>query len=380
MIPEISRYALDGRRGMEFTLRPWRTDDAESVAALADNAKIAANLRDGFPHPYTSDNARAFIAACLGADETSKLFYAIDIGGAAAGSIGVFGKDDVYRKTAELGYWLGEPFWGGGVMTRAVYLICRIAFSKLDIVRIEAEPYAWNAASRRVLEKTGFELEGVLEKNVFKNGALGDSCVYALIRGDLDREALGGLDKERLWELFPVVLSDYRDEWVMYFMLEKTVLEYFVGPENIFRISHIGSTAVPGLLSKPTVDILPEIKSGVDCQALITAMRLAGYGLNYRPDKASPHLTFIRGYTSEGFRGQVFHVHVRYPGDWDELYFRDYLRADPCAAEQYAGLKRSLLKDYVNDRDGYTGAKTDFIRRATERARAQLGQIYGAES
>ena len=361
---------------MDFTLRPWQPEDAESVAELADNEKIASNLRDGFPHPYSMEAARAFVASRILSDEKNELSYAIDIAGRAAGSIGIFRKADVYRKSAELGYWLGEPYWGKGVMTAAVYLMCRIAFSRLDIVRIEAEPFARNQDSRRVLEKAGFELEGILKKSVYKNGALGDSCVFALIRNDLDWEVLGRLSLPELWERFPVVLSAYREEWARFYALEKSVLEHFVGAENIYRISHIGSTSVPGLLAKPTVDILLEIKWDTDLDALKDAMRRAGYGLNHRPDKPWPHLTFIRGYTAEGFYGQVFHVHIRYPGDWDELYFRDYLRAHREAADLYASMKTELSEDYKNDRDGYTAAKTGFIELAVQSAREEYGKVY----
>lgn len=361
---------------MDFTLRRWRAEDADSVAELANNAKIAVNLRDAFPHPYTMDNARAFVASCILSDETKDLFYAVDVGGRAAGSIGVFRKDDVYKKSAELGYWLGEPYWGKGVMTAAVYLMCRVAFSKLDIVRIAAEPFAHNKASLRVLEKAGFDVEGVLKKSVVKNGALGDSCVCALIRSDMDWEELSRLSQRELWEKFPVILSAHRPAWALNFALEKRVLEHFVGADNIRRVSHIGSTAVPGLPAKPTVDILLEIRWETDVEALKKAMLRAGYGLNIRPETPPPHLTFIRGYTAEGFLGQAFHVHLRYPGDWDELYFRDYLRAHPEACDMYAALKSELAEDYKNDRDGYTEAKTGFIELAVESARAELGPIH----
>jgi ribosomal-protein-alanine N-acetyltransferase len=112
------------------------------------------------------------------------ILRAIDIDGIAVGSIGIFLKDDVYCKSAELGYWLGEPFWGKGIMTQAVKQICKMAFEKYDIVRIFAEPYADNTASRRVLEKAGFRLEGILRKSVYKKGQIMDSCIYALIKDE----------------------------------------------------------------------------------------------------------------------------------------------------------------------------------------------------
>jgi ribosomal-protein-alanine N-acetyltransferase len=163
---------------MEFELRPWRMEDAPVLARHANNKKIADNLRDGFPHPYTPDDAKRFISACLSAGETRQCLRAISIDGEAAGSIGVFLKEDVYAKDAELGYWLAEPYWGRGVMTKAVRDITARAFAVYDIVRIFAEPFAENAASRRVLERAGFTLEGVLKQSVYKNGRIQDSCIY----------------------------------------------------------------------------------------------------------------------------------------------------------------------------------------------------------
>lgn len=167
---------------MDFTLRKWEITDAQSLAAYANNFKIALNLRDAFPHPYTLCNAQSFIESCIASDESCKCLRAIDVDGQAVGSIGIFKKDDVYRLSAELGYWLGEPFWGRGIITAAVVRMCQDIFSRWDIVRIFAEPFAQNAGSRRVLEKAGFKLEGILEKSVCKKGVLQDSCIYALLR------------------------------------------------------------------------------------------------------------------------------------------------------------------------------------------------------
>lgn len=167
---------------MEFELRPWRMGDVPALARHANNKKIADNLRDGFPHPYTPDDAMRFISACLSDGEARNCLRAISINGEAAGSIGVFLKEDVYAKSAELGYWLAEPYWGRGIMTQAVRDITAHAFAVYDIVRIFAEPFAENAASRRLLERAGFTLEGVLKQSIYKNGRIQDSCVYALLR------------------------------------------------------------------------------------------------------------------------------------------------------------------------------------------------------
>ncbi len=166
---------------MEFCLRPWRLEDAPSIARLANDIEIARWLRDVFPNPYTLKDAQGFIQSCLENGEDS-LCLAIEIDGQAVGSIGLFRGTDVYQKNAELGYWLGREFHGQGVMTQAVREICRMGFARWDIGRIYAEPYASNAGSRRVLEKAGFQLEGILRRSVYKLGETQDSCMYSLLR------------------------------------------------------------------------------------------------------------------------------------------------------------------------------------------------------
>lgn len=168
-----------------FTLRPWRLSDAPAVAEAANNPKIAANLRNAFPSPYTLADAEWYVGDCIAQGEERQLTRAIIIEGEAAGSIGVFRKDDVYEKSAELGYWLSEAHWGRGVMTEAVRQLCREAFGRFDILRIYAEPFADNPGSRRVLEKAGFTCEGTMRNGVFKNGRVHSYCMYALLREEL---------------------------------------------------------------------------------------------------------------------------------------------------------------------------------------------------
>lgn len=167
---------------MEFELRPWQQTDAQDIAVYADNKMVAQNLRDVFPHPYTLEDARQYVDLCIAAGDSRQLCYAVCIDGRASGSIGVFLKDDVYCKSAELGYWLGEPFWGQGIMRRAIMQVCAEAFERYDIVRIFAEPYADNQGSRKALEYAGFVLEGIMRDSVWKNGSLHDSCMYALLK------------------------------------------------------------------------------------------------------------------------------------------------------------------------------------------------------
>jgi [ribosomal protein S5]-alanine N-acetyltransferase len=166
---------------VDFILRPWHIEDITSIAKYANNKKIADNLRDAYPFPYTLEDALVFISG-FSQEDSSYVCRAIEVNGEAAGSIGVFQKDDVYAKSAEMGYWLAEPYWGRGIMTACIRQAAALAFAKLNIVRIFAEPYAYNTGSRRALEKAGFTQEGILKKSIYKNGKIHDSCIYAMVK------------------------------------------------------------------------------------------------------------------------------------------------------------------------------------------------------
>lgn len=172
---------------MNFTLRPWREEDAAAIVPYADDPLVAQNLRDVFPNPYTLADAQGFISSCIEREGRGQLCRAIVVDGKAVGSIALILGDDVYRKSAEVGYWLGRPFWRQGIMTAAVKEMCVLGFGTWDIVRIHGSPYARNAGSRGVLEKAGFTLEGIQRKSVFKNGELLDSCIYARLREEAER-------------------------------------------------------------------------------------------------------------------------------------------------------------------------------------------------
>lgn len=168
------------KAGINFDLREWQPGDAESVAKYANNPKIAQNLRNFFPNPYTLRDAEKYIESCIHANKKEQVMQAIVVHDEVIGSIGVFIKEDVYGKSAEIGYWLGEPFWGQGIMTGAIDQICHFVFNYYDIVRIFAEVFEYNTGSRKALEKAGFQLEGILKKSICKNGRIFDSYLYAL--------------------------------------------------------------------------------------------------------------------------------------------------------------------------------------------------------
>ena len=159
------------------TIRPWRLDDAESLAKHANDRKVWLGLRDLFPHPYTIDDAHELLQKKI--IEQSATIFCIEINGAAVGGIGIHPGQDVHRHTATLGYWLGAEFWGRGIMTEAVAALTDFCFENFPLRRISAEVFANNPASARVLEKAGFTFEGRLKNHVVKDGQLLDSLLYA---------------------------------------------------------------------------------------------------------------------------------------------------------------------------------------------------------
>ena len=161
----------------ECTIRSWQLEDVPSLAKHANNRNVWRNLRDAFPHPYSLDDARSFIRfAVFGHPVTH---FAIEVDGVAGGSIGFVMKQDIYRKTAEIGIWLGEPFWGRGIATEALGALTDYAFSHYDLLRMYAAVFEWNTGSMRALEKAGFVFEARLHKNAVKDGQVIDELIYA---------------------------------------------------------------------------------------------------------------------------------------------------------------------------------------------------------
>ncbi|MGY3664762.1 MAG: GNAT family N-acetyltransferase [Roseburia sp. 1XD42-69] len=163
-------------------IRKWQLKDAGSLAAALSNKKVQDNLRDGLPYPYTEKDGADFISEMLSADENETFAFAITVDDVAVGSIGVFRQGNIHRQTAELGYYIAEKYWGKGIMTEAVKQVCDYVFQKSDIIRIYGEPFAYNTASLRVLEKAGFQYEGTLRNNAVKNGKVLDMKMYAILK------------------------------------------------------------------------------------------------------------------------------------------------------------------------------------------------------
>ena len=170
---------------MNCKIRRWELSDARDLAAALSNKKIQDNLRDGLPYPYTEQDGKEFISAMLAANENDTFAFAITVNGKVIGSIGAFRQGNIHRQTAELGYYIAEEYWGKGIMPEAVKQLCDYVFSNTDIIRIYAEPFAYNIGSCRVLEKAGFQYEGTLRSNALKNGNVFDMKMYSKLKTDL---------------------------------------------------------------------------------------------------------------------------------------------------------------------------------------------------
>jgi RimJ/RimL family protein N-acetyltransferase len=163
-----------------FMLRSLNVDDAFSLAKYADNRDVWINLRDAFPSPYKLSDAEKFISMIK--SNVPETVFAICHQNECIGAIGYKQGKDVERIGAEIGYWIGEPFWGKGIVTGVVKYMTGYIFSQHDVKRIFAVPFAWNKSSHRVLEKTGFELEGRMRCSVIKDGKITDQLLYAFIK------------------------------------------------------------------------------------------------------------------------------------------------------------------------------------------------------
>lgn len=170
---------------MNCKIKKWELTDAGDLARVLSNTKVQDNLRDGLPYPYTEKDGTDYISSMLSADENETFAFAIVSDNKVIGSIGVFRQENIHRQTAELGYCIAEEYWGKGIMTDAVKQICKYVFDKSDIIRIYAEPFAYNTASCRVLEKAGFQYEGTLRSNAVKNGKIIDMKMYSLLKTEI---------------------------------------------------------------------------------------------------------------------------------------------------------------------------------------------------
>ncbi len=184
---------------------------------------------------------------------------------------------------------------------------------------------------------------------------------------------LSEMTLEQLWQLFPIILTPYNPDWKNWYREQQDILSDALPAEQVIRISYVGSTAIGTIWAKPTVDILVEVRKESNLTDLAKLLDGCGYTLMSRQDN---RMSFNLGYTENGFAEKVFHLHLRLEGDHDELYFRDFLIEYPQVAKEYEQLKLSLWKQFEHDRDGYTEAKTAFVRSVTEKARQRYNGRY----
>ena len=179
---------------------------------------------------------------------------------------------------------------------------------------------------------------------------------------------LHNMSLEKLGQLFPVMISEPSENWTDLYKAESQLIVGSFASSDIERIDHIGSTAVPNLKAKPTIDILLQVTEHAGPQKIIETIKSLGYHYTEQPDNPPPHMMFVKGYSISGFQGQAYHVHVRYKGDWNEIYFREYLIKHREIAKEYEKLKLHLATKYKNDREAYTRAKTSFIEKVNKLA------------
>ena len=175
---------------------------------------------------------------------------------------------------------------------------------------------------------------------------------------------LSEMTLEELWQLFPISLTEPKDCWVRYYAEQAIELKRILPKGTV--INHIGSTAIKGIWAKPIVDILVEVSESLQLTDVATILQNNGW---IKMSESAKRISFNKGYTENGFAEKVYHLHLRYIGDNDEIYFRDYLNAHPDIAKQYETLKHGLWKKFEHDRDGYTAAKSDFVAKYTALAK-----------
>ena len=189
--------------------------------------------------------------------------------------------------------------------------------------------------------------------------------------GRVMKKNLAEMSLEELWQLFPIFLTEHQSHWKEWYAEEEKRLRKLLPQTE--RISHIGSTAIPSIWAKPIIDILVEVPIESDLSVYKESIVHNGY-ICMAQNKDG--ISYNKGYTANGFAERVFHLHLRYAGNNNELYFRDYLNEHPQAAKEYEELKLRLWKEYEHNRDGYTEAKGEFVKRCTEQAKILYGRRY----
>ena len=358
-------------------LRLFQHEDLDDFYAYAKVEGVGE--RAGWFHHKSKEESLSVLESFM----RKKDVYAIVLkeNNKVIGSIGLHAREES-DNVLELGYVLSKAYWGQGLMSEAVDKVIEYCFEDLELESLTCGHFLENHASRRIIEKSGFRFvaaDKYYSKNMDQEFA---HRKYVLNRERYNRikedKIVRNMTQEERWKLFPITLKPYTHDWQIWYEEMALKLKRSL-KESIERITHIGSTAVKGLVAKPSIDILLEIHQDTHLEAFIEKMQDLGLRYQYQESNPKPHMMFTLGYTSKGYAERIYHIHVRYLGDWDELYFKDYLNEDDGVRKAYEKLKLELAVVFKHDRIRYTDSKTDFIKEATRKARLKYGYIYALE-
>lgn len=262
---------------------------------------------------------------------------------------------DTDLKTTLTDFEINSITVGGLVSHGCVKATCLGGLSEgFEISLLKNGHTNWNKdAETKILET---------ERELIKNGVIIQDIVNSSVDSDSNK-TLNDMTIAELGKLFPIIITEYSDKWADLYKSEAKLITDSFSQSEILKIDHVGSTAIPRLKAKPTIDILLQVSEQIEIQKLKDKFKSLGYLINEHPENPAPHITFVNGYSMQGFKGQAYHVHVRYLGDWDEIRFRDYLINNREIAKEYETLKLELAKKYSNDRKAYTDSKTEWIEK-----------------
>lgn len=265
----------------------------------------------------------------------------------------------------EIGYLFKKAFWHNGYATEAATACKKYAFQTLGLSKIYSTIRTNNFPSIAVTKRNGMKIADCYIKYYF-----GKEMPHFLFEA---KKKLEDLSLQELWRLFPIRLAAANPILKTYFDEEKKLLTATLPEKAVYRISHIGSTAVKNISAKPIVDILLETTDAFDPETLNSVLCRNGW---LCMSKSKDRISLNKGYTEDGYAEKVFHLHLRLKGDNDELYFRDFLNDNPKIAKRYEALKLELSEKFRFDRDAYTQAKTDFVTDVTRKAKNLYGKKY----
>ena len=354
-------------------LRPFNEYDLDDLYAYAKVPGVGE--RAGWPHHKNIKETEEILQRFIESNEVYAIVYKKTQ--TVIGSIGLH-EDDHHQNVRTLGYVLSKEYWNQGLMTEAASALIDYAFMDLRLDKIKVRHFVENLVSQKIIKKLGFikvsegsDYSKQLEKPF-------DYVAYEL-RKDAYLSSrnieLSKLDETSRWELFPVVLKPYNPVWESWYeSMKKKILHKL--SKDIFRISHIGSTAVPGLKAKPIIDILIEIHLTTDLDHFKHEMEALGLHYQEKTMNPKPHMMFKKGYHLFSYEEKMYHIHIRYPHDCDELYFRDLLIHDETLKKAYSDLKESLSIKYAHQRPRYSEAKTSFIQEKTTLAKEIFNNKY----